>query len=332
MTTPNDNDRNERLLARLIGLAGPRPQPPQSMRDAVRSATEQAWQRHLQRVRRRRLGLLALAATLTAVAVGVGIAVDVQREPPPWVAQVDRSVGRLELAHGEEWRPLEKSGRIAAGARLRTAAESGAGLLMSNGSSLRVSAETLLRLVTPLEISLEQGLIYIDSGPETPGDVVVRAGRATVREKGTQFAVHAASAGLGVSVREGSVSVAVADTTFEAGAGERLELMPSGAVRRGAISANDPQWQWALALAPSFDTDGRSLTEFLNWVSRETGRAVTFVTPAIQRAANGTMLHGSITGLDPDDALSAVMATTDFEYELVGTQIVIRSRGDRHRR
>jgi hypothetical protein len=58
------------------------------------------------------------------------------------------------------------------------------------------------------------------------------------------------------------------------------------------------------------------VTVLLTWVARETGRAVRFASPDIERKAGTTILHGNIRHLAPLEALSVMLATTDLEYTL----------------
>ena len=71
----------------------------------------------------------------------------------------------------------------------------------------------------------------------------------------------------------------------------------------------------ALASAP--DIDNQPLTVLLAWVARETGVPVRYATPAIERKASATILHGSIRRLEPLQALAVMLATTDLRHEVL---------------
>ena len=113
-----------------------------------------------------------------------------------------------------------------------------------------------------------------------------------------------------------------------ASAGEQVRITADGEIERGAISAQDPAWDWAEETSPVFAIHNRTLAEFLEWVARETGRQVVYASADAQRAAETLTLRGSIEGLDPDTALSAVLATTDLtRYEsgdgLIGVRLAM---------
>ena len=76
-------------------------------------------------------------------------------------------------------------------------------------------------------------------------------------------------------------------------------------------------------LSAGFSLEDRTLSDFLVWVSTETGRKLVYVTPNVQRSAAGIILHGSISGMDPELALAAVIATTDLSVFEPEGRIVI---------
>jgi hypothetical protein len=64
----------------------------------------------------------------------------------------------------------------------------------------------------------------------------------------------------------------------------------------------------------------------LGWVGRETGRRVDFADEHVRAVARGTLLHGSVQGLKPLDALDRVLSTTSLRFELQGDAIRVSSR------
>ena len=69
-------------------------------------------------------------------------------------------------------------------------------------------------------------------------------------------------------------------------------------------------------MTPAFDLDGSTLLDYLIWIAREMGYELEFETPEAERIARETILHGSID-MEPLPMLSAVMATTNLEHDLV---------------
>ena len=80
------------------------------------------------------------------------------------------------------------------------------------------------------------------------------------------------------------------------------------------MDRRDPRWNWIADVTPPYAIEDRRLAEFLAWVCRETGRELAFATPEAEAAAQSIILRGSVAGLSPDEALAAVMATTNLTY------------------
>ena len=99
--------------------------------------------------------------------------------------------------------------------------------------------------------------------------------------------------------------------------GEQLSIDASGVIRRTPIAADDPAWHWVQALAAAPDVDNQPLAVLVAWVARETGIKVRYATPAVERRAMTTILHGSIRNLEPLEALAVMLATTDLQHEVL---------------
>jgi hypothetical protein len=106
-------------------------------------------------------------------------------------------------------------------------------------------------------------------------------------------------------------------------AGERLLIEPGQGVKVREVSPHDDYWAWVSGLAPVYDIENRSLLDFLRWAARETGRELVFEDNDLRMAVMKTDLHGSIEDFGPDEAISAVLATTSFHYRVAEDRIVI---------
>ena len=170
---------------------------------------------------------------------------------------------------------------------------------------------------------MRSGRIYFDSMPvlSTATRVALEAGGFTVdtdhgrvEHIGTQFMVRAEPTALTVSVREGQVTIDGRTHDHTASAGEEVTL----AGRRGptvlSISSSGKYWFWLERTAPAIDVDGRSLHEFLLWVSRELGLDLQFE-GAAEAVARKAILRGSIDA-EPTAALRQRLATAAFSYRI----------------
>ena len=198
---------------------------------------------------------------------------------------------------------------------------------MANGGTLRIAADTVLDITGETKASLQRGQIYVDlpsgASPKTPFQVVTRVG--TVEHLGTAFEVLSSQELVRLRVREGRVRLHVQTEEVIAEAGTELTATNAGVVSRRSISTYGRDWLWVAALAPDYEIEGRPLLGFLEWASRELGRPLKFSDAHAREVAERTILHGSVRGREPLDALASVLATTSLSYEIRGDTIWIQS-------
>lgn len=331
-------DDAEELTAALMRIAGPRAGIPedaaarvydrvrqewQATRDATAGAriydrAHRSWKR---RTMRARLGRWVLP--LAAAAAVAGTAVYLVRPDPvavPAIGQVAKVVGTKH--DSGYW--TEGAG-IYPGMTLQTDDGQGISLLLSRNESLRLGANTVVRVDGGSRFTLLEGKVYADSGQLSyrRGGLVIDVGFATVTDVGTQFAVERNDTTLSIAVREGRVDVRRDQQAFTAIAGEQMQVGHAGDASIGAIAPNSGYWDWASNLAPEFDIENKSLMDFLNWAARETGRELVFQDNELRMSAMRTDLHGSVSGFSPLQALESVLATTTFRYSIEPDKVVI---------
>ncbi|GMU65559.1 MAG: hypothetical protein AMXMBFR36_18330 [Acidobacteriota bacterium] len=307
---PTDESPSAEQIAALVAGAGPRPEPPEADLLRIREAARAEWRRRYAEVGARpspTVGWLALAASVLLAVTLIWLAT--RRSPAP----VSELVAEVEVVHGTV-RPagLEAGGALVAGSRLETGAgtEAGAvGLRLAGGARLRLDAGTSLGLDSARSVRLDRGAVYVDSDGVPGGGVVVETALGTVREIGTRFEVRLAplAGGLIVGVRDGRVAIERGGSSREVGAGERLELAADGTVTLRALAADDPDWSW-ISAASGLDIEGRTLGELLARYTAATGRPARFADAELEAEAAGVVLHGSVSGLGPDEILEAAVA------------------------
>ena len=312
-------DEQSDAVAQLIRAAGRRADPPAQAYEQTLAAAMATWDQ-VQSRRRRRV-LVTLAASI-ALAIGVAFLLLTQlpQGTPPIAGRTDRIVGTVEVRSSgqRDWSTLRNDLlNLPLGAGIRTRVGSRAGILLENGISLRLAEATEIELESASRLRVIAGKVYIDTGAMRPKDgieVVTEAGTAV--DVGTQFEVSYRDGEYRLRVREGRVLLRHDAGEADGQAGEQLKILRGGELERTRIEHNDPGWEWVESLAPAPDIDRQPVTVLLTWVARETGRAVRFVSPDIERKASTTILHGNIRNLAPLEALSVMLATTDLEYTL----------------
>ncbi|MEA2599075.1 MAG: transrane sensor [Acidobacteriota bacterium] len=301
-----DQTTEEETVRRLLESAGPRPPIPQEDLDAISQAARSAW--------------------LTQVRQRTGTSTPRPRRPQR--ALVLGMAAALALAVGFAWWGSRRAPTPSTVSWIE--ALSGPVLVQTvGGVTVRLHAETRLRFVSAAVLALERGAIYVDtgSGPRSSTAIVVRTPLGTVRDVGTRFAIQVVDPEtLLVRVRDGEVLTEHQGRTDRTPAGQELVLRRDGTVERHAVAIHGPAWEWVLETAPGFEIEGRSLREFLDWVSRETGWQIVFADPELARSAGDTVLHGSLGGLRPDRAPFAVLPGAGLEGKLEDGKLVIRRR------
>ncbi|MGH8495810.1 MAG: FecR domain-containing protein [Gammaproteobacteria bacterium] len=316
MREDNANPNDELLLVRLLRLAAPRPLAPPEVESAVRETVRAEWLRATAR-RRRMPWLAGAAATALAASLVIGFAVLWPAAPLDPVATVERLSGSVRLdvdGDARGWLRIDGND-IAPGSRLVTDGSSRVALRLANGANVRLDYATELAVETSEQLVLERGRIYVDTHAPgiAGGQLLIHTSRGVVSDVGTQFEVAYVDEAVRVRVREGAVTIDRDARQIQGNRGDEVRVGPDG-VHRSTIDTFGEHWSWAEEIAPSFDIDGKPLIEFLAWIARETGRELAFASRESEQAARSTVLHGSVQGFSPNEALAAVLATTRLRY------------------
>jgi ferric-dicitrate binding protein FerR (iron transport regulator) len=173
------------------------------------------------------------------------------------------------------------------------------------------------------EVALSRGEVYVDSDAEASGSLTVATAVGLVREVGTRFSVALDGGTLAVRVRDGKVVLESPDEDLPVVAGEELTRDDDGQVARRPLPPSDPSWEWVVRTALPFELEGRTVAEYLDWLSRETGWRVAYASDRASRAASSTVLHGSLAGDDPRETLEAVLPSADLAYRLDGPVLYV---------
>ena len=324
----------EQEVRDLIAGAGPRAVVPAEDVARIKAAAREEWRemvagerQHL-RGSRFRGGLALAASVLLALAIGWWWTTRTAPVAAPVVASVELLAGSARTDEAVE---LTVGRRLTAGATVETTgwvegSPAGVALRLDGGQSLRLAADTGVRLVSETRFELQHGRLYVDSDSTTAaGGVEIVTVLGTVRDIGTQFEVRLSEgdAAVRVRVREGKIALEADDDSHLAARGDQLSLLADGLVVRARVEPYGPEWDWVMATAPSIEIEGRSLGWVLDWVARETGRGIHYADPALAAAAAEIIVSGSVEGLTPAQTLDAVVATSGLHYRVENGTILI---------
>ncbi|NND55361.1 MAG: FecR domain-containing protein [Gammaproteobacteria bacterium] len=322
----------DEAVAAAVKLAGKREVPPQGDYDRIYATVAAALKTKVAAKKRSRLGTtgLALAAGVAGLAVGAALLWQNAVPTSSPLASTYRIAGNVAYRKldNADWDMLGTSTALDTAGTLRSEESGAAGLLLDNGTSLRVAENTTLRLLAGDRMVLEKGKIYIDTKASQKVRLEITLPSGVVRNRGTRFEALAADGFDRLRTRDGRISLDHKGKQLESGAGDELVIEADGDISFGSVAADDPDWYWAEELAPSPELDGRPLSELLEWVQRETGRALTYDDNATRQRAWETILHGSVSNMPPLDTLRAMLATTDLRYRLLddGTILIFSPR------
>lgn len=321
---------NDDVVVDLLNRVGPRPAVPDERAQRVKDVVRGHW-KHRVRTRARKKnwiygsGLAAAAAALIAVTVALWPDGATPFGP---VATLEAIKGPVSFEGGEGSGALRVGDTFSAGMSVETGASGRVAFRLATGPEVRVEQGTRLSVASDAVLALARGTVYIDSGSD--GDdgisVEVRTSAGVVHDIGTQFEVHTDGDSLRVRVREGEVVVNAGDDSHHADSGEELVVDSSGNVTRTMISLYGSEWNWTQRIAPPFALEGRPLDEFLDWVSRESGRRVGFDDVETAGLAKSVILHGSIEGLTPEEALTAVLPTAGMTHHVDEGIFVVKAQ------
>ncbi len=321
---------NEIDVERVLRAAGPRYRPPEDVEHKAREHLRSQWRSIVaeKRTRRQRRMGFALAAGLLVAALGVWLAGPLVTGPGEAVATIALASGEIRAKSGwlGGWRAIGNGETVMAGETLMTGPGGRVAVTLPDGVSARLDRGTRITLASDERVLIESGALYVDAGRAASGparlEVVTPTG--TLRHVGTQYEVRLLGSQVRVRVREGQVEWSSgAGVTASGAAGEQLSIEADGVVQRDATPRFGESWDWVAAATPGIDIEGHSLADILAWASRELGCDVVFASADIQNEAAVIIVHGSITGLTPMQALNAVLATTRLQAVVDDGRIVI---------
>ena len=323
----------DRILMDALRTESLNPQALERMRGAI----EKEWQhsialqrRFQERGRWGRASLLAAAVVLLAM-TGIWF---MQRAAPPTMFG---SVSRLGIDGIDIRGAADRHGSVRVGDPVRAGdvlIVGGPALIaIAGGGTLRIAGRSAVDIVSSGEIRLEHGAIYVDKPalPAASSPLIVSTRAGIIEHVGTEFEVLSQNASVRIRVREGRIRLRGASSALGnvnvvyADAGTELLATAGGGIVQRPVATYGADWLWVAELAPRFEIEGQPLLEFLQWVTRETGRRLEFGDARARDTAARTILHGSIHEHTPLDALSNVLATTSLRYELRGDAIRVES-------
>ena len=296
----------------------------------IRRATEAEWRAQVGTPRRQWIPRVAAAAVALMALSAVW---------QFWMrsADIPEPMGRLVRTDGAgviRVQPLWRDVAVTLGGDLRAGSDyqvrAASLLALRGGGNVRVAPGSALEVLSANSVRLDSGELYVDIPPGQHADssFVAITSAGEFRHVGTQFSLAVADGATRLRVREGRVEWHAPDGNSMVPAGTEILVDRDRHVTRGEIGAADQSWAWTEISAPDIDIENRPLTEFLDWVSRETGRKLVYADDDTRRQVESIRTHGNVHGLPPTQALKAVMASTSLGFDLPAGAIRVSFAGD----
>jgi len=307
-------------VSALMNLAGPRADIPVNAEKRVHDIVRRHWQGVTQK--RNFVRWTIPASLAAAILIAVAINFRAPEIAPQTIGTIAYVIGGTDFTTDE----YVVGDAVFAGDTIDTVSSVGLSITLNDDVSLRIAANSSVRLDQSDAITLLNDQIYADSGDRIYRErhLTVNTTSGSATDIGTQFSVAMEGSRMSVAVRKGRVDVAHEQSVFAAEAGDKLILQTGKDEVVDKMAPYDPYWSWAESLAPDFDIKNRSLLDFLKWAARETGKTLSFSNDDVRMAAMGTRVVGSIRDFTPREAIAAVLATTQFDYEIDEQSITIR--------
>jgi ferric-dicitrate binding protein FerR (iron transport regulator) len=268
--------------------------------------------------------MLAAAAALVLIVSRL----DDRSAPAPvpaaagWVAKISGPQGAAHRAmSGGSARPLAIDEAVRVGETIETGEGGRVGIRFADGTSVRLDVSSRATLVGPRAIELSDGAVYVDTGTGAHR-LEIRTSLGTARDIGTQFEVRLVEGRLRLRVRTGAVELGDRSRSVTGHAGTEILFSATEAESR-PLAPFGPEWQWTVEVSPPIDIEGLPLATYLDRLAREQGWTVQYVDSTLIRDAGGIILHGSVAGLAPADALDVAIGTSGLAYRLDNGRLVV---------
>lgn len=320
-------DREEQDIARLLRAAGRREELPQ----ALKERWEERFREELKPRQKRRHHLRYFAVGIAAGIVALGVATILSlpnTHVSPRTISVASISGGVHLMNSDEGKEELRVGQhLSTGAKLRTGPRGfvavrhgGYDLRLHNGSTVSLHYNS---------ITVDAGEVYVsneDSDPEE-GKIKVLTRYGEIEDIGTQFTVRVDQDRVVSTVRRGAVLVTTPSEEYRAEAqsetARQIIFNDQQLLDISDHPPTGPAWEWIYQSSLDYKLEGQSVFDFLQWSSGETGAQIQYATQSAEIYARVTLLHGDLNGLNPDEAIEPVLASTHLRVE---------RRGDRHLR
>jgi hypothetical protein len=321
-----DNEKNDDVEA-LLKIAGKRTVPNEQLKTEVYENVYKVWkqQNNIPFYRNRYI----LAAASLFILIGVysinllssnnSIALNSQISKEIVLSgQIQRSLNQVN------WSFLKTDSRLNSGDYIRTTSNNRILVELNNGNTFRLDENSFIKIISEDKIELIRGQIYVESNENnTDNNLIIDTSMGSVRHIGTQYNIELKPESINISVRKGIVLVHKSDLTKEIKKGYVVSINNNGNYQQSPINSYDSKWQWTQNITKYYNIQDKTIYQYLNWVSNETGYSIIWDSNKSEKQSKKITLSGSIKGMKPIESLEVILPTTDFKYNISHSAIHI---------
>jgi len=314
-------------IEKLLTKAGPRIQPDEEIKQAVYAEVHKTWLQQTRTPFYKNPLFLAAASVFLFVGIFVVTFINDDNQANYNIAKPIQISGQIQISQdNQNWTNLDIDKTINPGDYVKTKSNNRMLIELDNGNTIRVDENSFIQIVDRNEIQLKQGKIYVASAEHAPlRKLLITTELASINHIGTQYQIEFNNGELNVGVRDGKVIIQSEEKHREIAKGFEVTLNEEGVFNQQTISPFDLKWQWTQKIPKQFDIQDKTVQQYLNWVSLETGYPIIWQSRKDRLDATKIKLSGSINGVLPKDSLNVILPTTRFKYQISETAIHISS-------
>ncbi len=304
-------------LGELIQKHGKRIKPNELMQQRAKNNVRAHWQNSIANNRKQRNSrLYSLAASLFVVfTLGMVFKNYFNQGPQDIFSNQQYVQGEVLVStDGENW-AKQSSKVIKNGSWLKTNTKSFTNLSLLDGSELRINHNSIVEIINPTKINLISGEIYHDADIVTAKNhLIIQTAFGKVQHIGTRYLVKTDSNKLEIAVRNGLVEIEYKQLKRKVDAGYGLTINDNSEITTQLVPANDKVWDWVSLAATPYQSEGKTLYDFVSWYAHEYGYKVEWNSNKMK--SKRVELSGQISHLDKSIQLKAVFLSTTYDYQI----------------
>jgi len=204
---------------------------------------------------------------------------------------------------------------IEQGIWLKTKNNSYTNITLADNSTLRVNQNSIIEFLNLSEVRIINGEIYHDAdnvNKTNPLTIITNIGN--IQHIGTRYLVNKSTDDLKVSVRNGLVNITSEKVNRQLQSGKQVTINNTGIQSEEDISSYDVLWNWTQLAAQPFNSQGKSLNDFIVWYAHENGYQVNWNN--LQAKTKRVKITGDISQLNKSQQIKTIFLSTTFDYEI----------------